>query len=189
MSWKNISHNKYQDTLGVWSDFDKLWLDYLIILWKIDWLNGRYGIWSLSSKFFRCVYHNFVWFHQPKNRQYRSWDLSHGGSRYSATEGALTYRSVINANTYIEQNCDEHPSHHKMTFVNESFILFFNSSTVTLVQVNTVIREWSLDLLITAIEIFAKLPCLGSRGYEQEVRIRKFLLTKIMYSEFHLAEC
>ena len=76
-----------------------------------------------------------------------------------------------------------------MTFFNESFILFFNSSTVTLVQVNAVIREWSLDLLITAIEIFAKLPCLGLREYEQEVRIRKFLLTKIMYSEFHLAEC
>ena len=50
-----------------------------------------------------------------------------------------------------------------MSFLNESFTLFFNSLTVVLVQVNAVIREWALDSLITAIGIFARLPSLTSQ--------------------------
>ena len=72
-------------------------------------------------------------------------------------------KCVINANTYLEWNCDEHPSLHKMTFSNESFIFFSNSLTMVLVEVNSAIREWSLDLVITATGIFAKSPCFASR--------------------------
>ena len=39
---------------------------WLIILGKIDWLNGWHSLWSLRCKFFRCVYGDFAWFHQPK---------------------------------------------------------------------------------------------------------------------------
>ena len=52
-------------SLNVWSDFDKRWLDYLIILGKVAWLNRRQRLWRLRCKF--CVYRDFIWFYQPKN--------------------------------------------------------------------------------------------------------------------------
>ena len=51
-------------------DFDKRWLDYLIILGKVDQLNQRHSLWSLRFKFFRCFYRDFVWFHKPKNHSF-----------------------------------------------------------------------------------------------------------------------
>ena len=70
---------------------------------------------------------------------------------------------VINTNTYLVQHCDEHPSLHKMTLVDEFFIRIFNSLTMTLVQLNEAVREWSLGSLITAIDIFVRTLCLASR--------------------------
>ena len=72
-------------------------------------------------------------------------------------------KCVINRNTFLEWNCNEHLSLHKMASLDESFILFFNALTMALVQVNAAIRERSLVLLFTAIEIFAKSPCSASR--------------------------
>ena len=76
-------------SLNAWSDFDKRWLDYviifdkrwldyaiifvkqwldyLIIFGKVDLLNGQDSLWKLHSKFFRFVYRDFVLFHQSKN--------------------------------------------------------------------------------------------------------------------------
>ena len=68
-------------------------------------------------------------------------------------------KCVIDANMHLKQNCDEHPSVHKLTFFNEFFICFFNSLTMTLEQVNAAIWEWSLDSLITAIRIFTLFGC------------------------------
>ena len=70
---------------------------------------------------------------------------------------------VINTNTYLVQHCDEHPSLHKMTLVDEFFIRIFNSLTMTLVQLNEAVREWSLGSLITAIDIFVRTLCSASR--------------------------
>ena len=56
-----------KSSLTVWSNFDKQWFDYLIILGKVDWLNERHSIWSLHCKFFHCVYRDFISFHQNKN--------------------------------------------------------------------------------------------------------------------------
>ena len=72
-------------------------------------------------------------------------------------------KCVINRNTFLEWNCNEYLSLHKMASLDESFILFFNALTIALVQVNAAIRERSLVWLITAIEIFAKSPCSASR--------------------------
>ena len=66
----------------------------------------------------------------------------HGELRYSASQAVVT-KCVINANTNLEQNCNEHPSLDKMTFFSEYFYFFFNS--LALVQLNAAIREWSLD--------------------------------------------
>ena len=72
-------------------------------------------------------------------------------------------KCVINRKTFLEWNCNDHLPLHKMASLDEFFILFFNVLTMALVQVNAAIRERSLVLLITAIEIFAKSPCLASR--------------------------
>ena len=72
-------------------------------------------------------------------------------------------KCFINASTYLERTCDEHPLLHKITYFNKSFILFFNSLTMALAQVNAAIWQWSLDSLITVTGILAKSLCLASR--------------------------
>ena len=54
-------------SLNVWSDFDKRWLDYLIILGKVDWLNGRHSIWSLAENFSAVFIVILFDFTNPKN--------------------------------------------------------------------------------------------------------------------------
>ena len=49
-----------KSSVNVLSDFDEWWLDYLIILGKVDWLNGRHNLWILRCKFYRFVYRDFV---------------------------------------------------------------------------------------------------------------------------------
>ena len=115
------------------------------------------------------VYHDFFWFHQPKNNSFNCpANTIHG--TFSKVDFVLVHsnssnisKCVINRNTFLEWNCNEHLSLHKMASSDESFILFFNALTIALVQVNAAIRERSLVWLITAIEIFAKSPCSASR--------------------------
>ena len=115
----------------------KDWLDYLIILGKVDWLNGRHNLWSLvanSSAVFIVILFDFtnsktilfIVSPTPSTRPF------HGGPCYSATQAVLSYQSVplMQTHTHLERNCDEHPSLYKMTFFNESFILL----TMALIQ-------------------------------------------------------
>ena len=159
------------NSLNVLGDLDKRWLNHLIILEKVDWLNGRHSLWSLHCKFFGCAYRDFIWFHQPKNHSFNCPANTIYGIFLIVDLAVVPlklYQSdllkcVINANTYLEGNCDKHPSLRKMAFFNKSFILFFDSLTMALVQINLAIRERSLDSLIAAIGIFAESPCSASQ--------------------------
>ena len=146
------------------------WLDYLIILGKEDLFKLRHSLWSLRCKFLRVVFCDFVRFHQPKNHSYPANTIQGAFSMVGLvivllwlTDCTDLSKCVITANTYLKWNCDEPSAVHKVTFFNESFILFFNSLQMSLVQENPAIRNRSLDLLITAMGIFTKSLCLTSR--------------------------
>ena len=114
--WVKITFHimSIKSSLNVWTDFDKRWINYLIILGKVDWLNGQHSLWSLRFKFFHCVYRDFVWFHHRKNQSSNCpANTIHGtftfmkGLVIVPLKVVLTYvnaNKCVKANMYLEQN-------------------------------------------------------------------------------------